>query len=168
MCVPCITVAWRASWCGGSEQAELDAVLARTSKSALIEHLESLPPPRPPLPVLAFNPGLEVERGCHIQLCKRVYRLSPDPTTPVRTTCVCCLPWRSHMSARCGVTSVQHGPTVLTLEKPYPRNTRQGVTAYVGHVADPRNSSEVRRCRSAAAMSMIDTCVCALAWRLHH
>jgi hypothetical protein len=51
-------------------------------------------------------------------------------------------------------STLQHGPTSLTLAKPYMRPPHRHMWAYAGEVQDPTNSNEVRR---------LWLCVCSLA-----
>jgi hypothetical protein len=51
-------------------------------------------------------------------------------------------------------SNLQHGPTSLTLAKPYMRPPHRHMWAYAGEVQDPTNSNEVRR---------LLLCVCSLA-----
>ena len=44
-------------------------------------------------------------------------------------------------------SNLQHGPTSLTLAKPYMRPPHRHMWAYAGEVQDPTNSNEVRRPR---------------------
>jgi hypothetical protein len=63
-----------------------DPVLARTARPSIIAGLEAVVAPPPPLPIAAYDPALEIDRGMHIKLAGRIHKLSSNPASVVSPT----------------------------------------------------------------------------------
>ena len=66
-----------------SAKDDIDNLAANAAKPDLISSLEQLQAPPPPLPISAYDPSLEIDKGDRIRLAGRHYTISTDPAATV-------------------------------------------------------------------------------------